>query len=429
MKTVPHRNYILTSESDIKIHFDYMGYKTDNIPLCQEVANIISHQKFCSNDLSEAIVNESDIETFQPIIDLLNSCDQDDIAGNTPLEKAANLIDKLEKIQEEQSKEESADSDDENDDDKDIEDNENENSSEEPLSESNMSEIIQKFLDFIKEQIESNIKAFIKTLLEKTREEEKVKDTDTDIEFIIDNMPPQIGDNPLKYALLTDEIKKRLNHLAIVGFSKKIAFNNHPQKQTVRNMRHISEVNRLKNVSDYANPLFYKRLVDNALTVKANTPPTVQRIVLMIDDSESMKGYVNNGFGSSTGLKKEYVLAILIDRFEAALKTKQPLIVCKFEVDFYDLQEIRNTTQLETYFKEIGFEGSTTAIDRSLINLNKYLVSKKIDANICVINDGDDYINPNTKLPFVTHSVMLGKHNENLSAVVKNSGGEYIVIK
>lgn len=424
MKTVHHKNYIPSSDSDVKTHFDYKGYKTENIPLCQEVANLISHKQFGNNDLSTAIVDENDIETFQPIIDLLNSCDMDSIAGNTPLEKAANLIDKLEQMKEEQSKEDAADEDnDEKTKDEETEDeteknNSSEETSKEESSESDMIESILKdmlkaLFDFIKEQMESNMKAFIKALLEKTNEEKSQS------EEIFFETPPQIGDNPLKYSLLTEDIKKRLNELAILGISNKIAFNNHPQKQAVRNMRHISEVNRLKNVSDYANPLFYKRLVDNALTVKANTPPSVQQIVLMIDDSGSM---------CDVG-KREYVLAILIDRFENALKTKRPLIVCKFVTNFYDLQEIRSVSQLEAYFQKIGFAGYTTNIAASLINLNEYLVSKKIEANICVINDGDDYISADVKLPFVTHSVMLGEHNENLATVVKNSGGEYMVIE
>lgn len=425
MKVIPHKSYIPSSDSDVKNHFDYKGYKMDNIPLCQEVANLISHKQFGNEELSTAIVDKNDIETFQPIIDLLNNCDMNSIAGNTPLEKAANLIDKLEQMkekQEQQSKDaaEDKDNDEETEDEETEDENENssEETSEETSSESEMEESILKdmlkaLFDFIKEQMESDMKAFIKMLLDKTNEEK------SETKEVFFDTPPQIGDNPLKYSLLTEEIKKKLNNLAILGISKKIAFNNHPQKQAVRNMRHISEVNRLKNVSDYANPLFYKRLVDNALTVKANTPPSVQQIVLMIDDSGSM---------TKEG-KREYVLAILIDRFENALKTKKPLIICKFITNFYDLQEIRSVSQLEAYFQKIGFEGYTTDIADSLINLNEYLVSKKIEANICVINDGDDYISADVKLPFVTHSVMLGNHNQNLSTVVKNSGGEYMVIE
>lgn len=182
---------------------------------------------------------------------------------------------------------------------------------------------------------------------------------------------------------------------------------------------------------DFAHPLFFLRLISDELDidVKYSTVKTVRKILLLFDESGSM----------ATKYKQSCIRAIFLYLAEGVLRGEMILYVSFYEWNVYGFTEIKTEQDILDFLYNWKMpQGGGTNIANVLQqcagfikagvlptedNKTIKLKDKKLEAVIGL--DGQDHIDPSTKISVPTHAISIDVSNQNLAAVCLASGGTY----
>lgn len=181
-----------------------------------------------------------------------------------------------------------------------------------------------------------------------------------------------------------------------------------------------------------AMPHYQYKLATKQVMPKEHIKYTIKKqcLAFLIDDSGSM----------SSGFKLEWVKALLLNRIDQVVRGEAELFICTFEdqLDRDAWIPVRNKEEadkvMENFDRYFKFDRGATDIEKSVTEaisqiksgtLNGDITIDSIKPQICVINDGDDYVSPHYTPDFVVHGFILGSTNLNMKKMCEKSGGIY----
>lgn len=181
-----------------------------------------------------------------------------------------------------------------------------------------------------------------------------------------------------------------------------------------------------------AMPHYQYKLATKQVMPKEHIKYTIKKqcLAFLIDDSGSM----------CDNFKMEWVKALLLNRIDQVIRGEAELFICTFEdqLDENAWIPVRNKEEadevLENFHKYFEFDRGATDIEKAVTQaitdiksgtLNGNITIDSIKPQICVINDGDDYVSPHYTPDFVVHGFILGSTNHNMKKMCEKSGGIY----
>jgi Mg-chelatase subunit ChlD len=181
-----------------------------------------------------------------------------------------------------------------------------------------------------------------------------------------------------------------------------------------------------------AMPHYQYKLATKQVMPKEHIKYTIKKqcLAFLIDDSGSM----------CDPFKMEWVKALLLNRIDQVVRGEAELYICTFEdeLDSNAWIPVRNKEEadkvLENFNGYFEFDRGATDIEKAVTQaiidiksgtLNGNITIDSIKPQICVINDGDDYISPHYTPDFVVHGFILGSTNHNMKKMCEKSGGIY----
>lgn len=147
-----------------------------------------------------------------------------------------------------------------------------------------------------------------------------------------------------------------------------------------------------------------------------------QSVILLIDDSGSM----------DRKYKRSMVLAVMLHLIQKMLDDKLDLYIGLFEWTMERFDKITKENYKKYFNDWTAGSGGTTQVGEVIENLQKQIESGTVfghelnpSSRIIVVNDGQDYINPHTKLIAPVNAVSLELDNPALRELCESSGGIY----
>lgn len=226
-------------------------------------------------------------------------------------------------------------------------------------------------------------------------------------------------DDILDYKNLKDKELEFLRKLSIIESRGKLKASKFVPKENTDMMNEYSQVSKLRNKTEMLMPTFDYKFATKNLIVKRNTYPTKQALCLMIDDSGSMHEVY----------KMDWVKAILWNRAVESEKKNIDLYVALFEGSVYEFTKINNLDEAKEFYTRISFGGGGTDIQKCATFLMNKFKRESINAQIVVINDGQDYVHPTWEPSQELHAIMLGNGNDHLQTVIKKKDGHFEIFK
>ena len=381
-RTIPHRNMIEYSRSDIVDSFRSIGFKKPfSVDLARDVMNTFSH--ISMGEKAQNAFNTPKNEYESNIQNFLSQLDFDSFSGNSPLEKAIAVIASL----------------------SDIKGGEGDESEGEPLPIFTDSDSTNESISEIKEDIEAKRKAG---------------------EAAPYTFNPSGGMVELIDKLSNDQIEM-LDKLSILDSNSGIKSQIVGKKREMTQMSEYSEISRMSNLSGLVMPTFNYKFATKQVIVRKDRQQQKQLLVLLIDDSGSMNDYE----------KRDWVRAILTNRYEAIIAGKAELYISTFlkdvSEDFIRVHDKKSVDHAMNNFFP-NFSGMSTNIENALKSTINMIKSKKLgkhtinhlaNPQIVVMNDGQDEIDETYKPEIITNAFILGTDNNKMKTVVENSGGIY----
>jgi len=217
--------------------------------------------------------------------------------------------------------------------------------------------------------------------------------------------------------------------------SKKIVYteNDFSKKKRHLNISKFSDVPRA-SPSDLLSPTFEYKMLTKQLVVEkgVDVEESKQCLILCVDDSSSMSSYD----------KVAWLKALFINRCEQVVAGNAELYICTFEKELDpDWFVVRNEQEamniwekFRGYFKlQRGGTCMQTALESviEIIKTGKVPTKKgdvEISSNrpqICLINDGEDYIDEAFIPTIETHGFILHGSHKLMERFCKFSGGTY----
>ena len=135
--------------------------------------------------------------------------------------------------------------------------------------------------------------------------------------------------------------------------------------------------------------------------------------------------------------KQGYVLALFINLFEAVAQGDCTVIAAPFIRDIGKITVIQTKDEALAFLKSFSSPcGGTTEVNDVIIKAHSLLDSGivagykvgKDRAEVVVINDGEDDVDPKVIPPYPTHAICLGVDNPELKTICKASKGTYLSI-
>ena len=185
-----------------------------------------------------------------------------------------------------------------------------------------------------------------------------------------------------------------------------------------------------------AMPHYQYKLATKQVMPKEHIKYTIKKqcLAFLVDDSGSM----------SSQYKLEWVKALLHNRIDQVMRGEAELYICTFEdeLDSNAWLPVRNYEEAQEVLKHFDdyfrFDRGVTDIQKSVNTAieqiktgtmrdknGNIIVVDSIKPQICVINDGDDYVSPSYNPEFTVHGFILGQKNENMKKMCEKSGGIY----
>ena len=226
-------------------------------------------------------------------------------------------------------------------------------------------------------------------------------------------------DDILDYKNLKDKELEFLRKLSIIESRGKLKASKFVPKENTDMMNEYSQVSKLRNKTEMLMPTFDYKFATKNLIVKRNTYPTKQALCLMIDDSGSMHEVY----------KMDWVKAILWNRAVESEKKNIDLYVALFEGSVYEFTKINNLDEAKEFYTRISFGGGGTDIQKCATFLMNKFKRESINAQIVVINDGQDHVHPTWEPSQELHAIMLGNGNDHLQTVIKKKDGHFEIFK
>lgn len=223
----------------------------------------------------------------------------------------------------------------------------------------------------------------------------------------------------LDYQPILKEYNDFLNKLAIIESRGKMKAKKFIPKETTDMMNEYSQVSKIRNKTQMLMPNFGYKLATKNLIVKRNSFPTKQSLCLLIDDSGSMY----------EPYKMQWVKAILWNRAVESQKKNIDLYAALFEGRVYNITKINSLEEAQKFYKKIGFNGGGTNVQGCTEYMMNHFKQQNIEAQVVVINDGQDYVDTDWNPSQELHAIMLGHGNNNLQKVVDKKNGHYEVFK
>jgi hypothetical protein len=252
--------------------------------------------------------------------------------------------------------------------------------------------------------------------------------------------------SPIKFSEVTTEEANILKKLSVVNsFNGSIA-----GEAKIKRKRKVSSKKRGKlkmesykqvNQASFVErmmPGFDKKFIQKDVLIKDKYVSEVckQTLVLLIDDSGSMNSEWKIG----------WVKALVLNRLTAVMKGDATLYICTFEEELDpNWVKVGTKAQAKDYWKlfdrQVGFNRGNTDIEKAVTHTieqidNGKLIGvdyddtatislKKERPQICVINDGQDYIDKDYSPKIITHGFILGRDNIEMKIMCERSGGIY----
>lgn len=398
MKRFKHDvGYIAPSRNEVIKRFEQLEFTTPySLELVQDLAcaastySALGHllpREFDSTEypISEDFSLDQAIAYHQNIQHFIAGLDWDIYPGNTPLAKAASVVQAFAKEMEDNSLDQEGTE-------------------------------------------ESDIPAIPLFMKSKTEIQQKTKEIETVIQTIeasseVVNSFLGPGNSCSKLARMDEKQLVVIKHLAILGSKGKIKSRKTSPIQKIEQMTEMTQVSKLSNVSSMLMPTFGYKLASNQLTVKTPKQSGKQLLVLAIDASSSM---------TQTG-KQEWVKAIILNRLDAVAKGEAKLIICWFENSIYEshISYIETKQQAVEFAKTMRIHcgGGATNVAHVIeqitcrIDNNLFKIEGE-NPQIVVMNDGQDTVNP-FLLKYTTNAFILGQDNEGFKSLIVSNGGHY----
>lgn len=206
-------------------------------------------------------------------------------------------------------------------------------------------------------------------------------------------------------------------------------------KEFVR-MRKFSDIARLENKSVMLDPDFEEKMLKKSFYLEKGikVKEMKQSLIMLIDDSGSMSNYKKIG----------WVKALMLNRCNEVAKGDAELFICTFEseLDRNRWVVIRDKEQALAAYKNFdnifGFNRGGTdvqgVLEEAVDWIDKGFVNGE-DGNtysfegnrpqICIINDGQDRVDPMFIPKIETHAFILEGSNDKLKNSCRRSGGSY----
>lgn len=381
-RTIPHRNMIKYSRTDIVDSFRSVGFKKPfSVDLARDVMNTYSH--ISMGEKAENAFNTPKNEYESNIQNFLNQLDFNSFSGNSPLEKAIAVIASL----------------------SDIDGGEGDESEGEPLPIFTDSDSTSKSISEMQEDIEAKRKA--------------------------GEAAPHTFNSSGGMVELIDKLSnsqiKMLDKLSILDSNSGIKSQIVGKKREMTQMTEYSEISRMSNLSGLVMPTFNYKFATKQMIIRKDRQQQKQLLVLLIDVSGSM----------NRGDKKDWVRAILTNRYEAVIAGKAELYISTFLKDvsedfirIHDKKSVDNA--MNNFFPK--FNGMNTNIENALKSTISMIKSKKLgkhtinhlaNPQIVVMNDGEDEVDDEYTPEIITNAFILGTDNDEMKTIVENSGGIY----
>lgn len=379
-RSQPHRYYREENRFSIETRFKQIGFNGEySYDLVKDIANAYTFE-LEGEDRSNSFL-EVESEYDKNIQNFIKGLDFSKFSGFSPLEKAASIITLLSN----------------------QEGGEGEEGDGEPLpifnkGEEGIEKALKKLEEDVNKIIETN-QSGAKYLSEKG----KIDET----EFIN----------------LSDSDKEVLENISIVGKFGKIKSQKTLSSFKVSLMEEYSQIASINSMSSMLMPTFGYKLATKQVLIKKPRQESKQSLILLIDDSRSM----------DVDEKRNWIKAILFDRYKAVEDGKAELFIILFESDA-DMENVicinsKKSIDL-TWFPEL--DGGSTNVERAIKTVENGITSGKLgnhllkgtNPQIVIVNDGQDTVNPfKTKYP--THAFILGQDNKGLEKTILDSGGIY----
>lgn len=403
-RTKPHKLYHEPTDADIEERFAELGFKQTYAPdLVRDLANAAS---FLINgeDAANACVDihsqtklvkgteeyEKQMKYHKNIQSFVSKIDFSKFSGNTPLAKAASIVATL------SDKKGGKPSD-----------------SKDECS-----------IPIFQKSDEKSLDDEIREMEEKVKCMEQVDDSV--MKYV---MNPKNKCKEMALLDLNDDQRKLLENMALLLEKKSIKAKKTNPRQIVEQMTEYSQISRIVNMTSMKMPTFGYKLATKQLCIKKAEQSNKQSLFFLIDDSSSM----------ATIDKLRWVKSLMYNRLDAVIKGEAELYVGWFEGNLYEASvvRIRNKEEALEYLKKGhfgNFRGGGTDIQKTIMTtcslikkgvINKIEISKLINPQIVIVNDGQDTINPKYKPDITCHAFILGQDSEDMKAMIKNSGGVY----
>lgn len=427
-RTIPHEKYEEPSRGDVHNCFKEIGFKDPySYKFVKDVANHFSHQMLGNGSEFESLTNvkdslkrsnfgseetfESNLKYHERVQEFISKLSSDKFEGKSPIEKAANAValftEAADKVKGKVTEEE-PDSDAEGD--SQPGEGEGKGETSKPLP------IFSKNQDTQSKQSE---------LMDDYAEMSKELNDDPISKYVFDT------EGKSKYKALKDldaENRRILKNLAVIAGKGKIKAKKESPRYKVKPMSRRSQIGNMHSRMEMAGPMFDYKFAKKQLNVRVKPKTGKQMLFLLIDDSGSM----------CCTLKHEYVNAIIIDRLKAVVAKEATLLIGWFEynLDVENIVKITNEKEALDFLKNGcfgNFDKSTTDVQRAVETAVQAIKKGHIGdikitgvkPQIVVMNDGEDFVNPNYTPKIETHAFILGTDNENMSKMVKKSKGTY----
>lgn len=381
-RTIPHRNMIKYSRTDIVDSFRSVGFKKPfSVDLARDVMNTYSH--ISMGEKAENAFNTPKNEYETNIQNFLSQLDFNSFSGNSPLEKAIAVIASL----------------------SDIDGGEGDESEGEPLPIFTDSDSTSKSISEMQEDIEAKRKA--------------------------GEAAPHTFNSSGGMVELIDKLSnsqiKMLDKLSILDSNSGIKSQIVGKKREMTQMTEYSEISRMSNLSGLVMPTFNYKFATKQMIIRKDRQQQKQLLVLLIDVSGSM----------NRRNKKDWVRAILTNRYEAVIAGKAELYISTFLKDVSeDFIRIHDKKSVDYAINNsfLKFNGMNTNIENALKSTISMIKSKKLgkhtinhlaNPQIVVMNDGEDEVDDEYTPEIITNAFILGTDNDEMKTIVENSGGIY----
>ena len=204
-------------------------------------------------------------------------------------------------------------------------------------------------------------------------------------------------------------------------------------------INNYSEISKI-TPSSFVKPDFQYKLVTKQLyrAKGIEMEKSKQIIFMIVDDSGSMCSIA----------KISRVKALLLNRISEVVKGNAELYICTFERHLDNKwihvnDEKSANTVWDNFRKYFTFSRNTTSVQDAVEEAVKQIktgvlpafsgpeinITKGVNPEICVINDGQDSVNSNFKPSLPLHVFIMGQEHQQLKACAINSRGSYNLYK